>query len=165
MINKGKEFENRIELESRPHHILVTKIPEEIRGYFKGKLARVKTAFDFSCGIDGLCAVFDAKSTGENTFNFKSYVLRKEKHHQYVNLKYAHSVNNIAGYLVWFYKLGKITWVSIEVLDTLIKAGEKSLTPASNGAVTVDDNIPIDLRNLLRHDITMQVEGEKWKSQ
>lgn len=149
-----KQFEDRIMKESWARNIFVSQIPTGCRPIFSGgrrrlRLVMVKTDFDFCAGCQGLAVFFDAKAQGKRTFNFRTHVNRDKTLHQYRKLLAANSMNNAAGYLIWFYELKKIVWAPISVVYELEQAGVKSLTPDTPGVRSQDDFIVIDLTKLV----------------
>lgn len=153
-----KQFEKRIENESKAAFgVTCWQIPSHVRFLPGGKTVAVKSLPDFCAGIFGMAAFFDAKATQENGWNIKANVLRHDKSankiHQWEALTKAHDNGNIAGYLIWFYNLKVICWVSVPAMKNLMDLGYASVTPVSPGVVFRPDDRPVDLKEFFHKDI------------
>lgn len=146
-----KAFEMRVKRESLIQGTPIVKVPENIQ-FFHGKLIYRKTEFDFAASIDGVAAFFDCKCMGGSVFNFKSYVLRDKKIHQWDNLKFCHENSSIAGYLIYFYEHQTSAWAGVETVKAAMDRGDKALTLESPGLKLQPDSVPISLRALLKED-------------
>lgn len=152
--NKGQEFEKKILDESEIiYGVNCRRIPNEVKRLYSGSPVQVKTCFDFCASVDGVSVHFDAKSTANESLNFKSYIISKEKKHQYLNLLKSYDDGSVAGYLIWWYKLGLYSWASVQVIKSMIDSGEKFIKHDSPGVITTDDTQPINLRELCYVDV------------
>lgn len=143
----GKDFEKRVIQESKLNGITCIRVPDHVT--FSGH--RRKTEFDYCAGVDGLAVFFDCKATGR-AFNLKSYVLAKEKVHQYKALVEAAEKGNVSGYLLYFYEEGQYVWAPIDTVSRLIASGAKSITPDTLGTVAQSDKEIFSLRKLTQND-------------
>lgn len=146
-----KAFEMRVKKESLLQRIPIVKVPENVQ-FFHGKLIYRKTEFDFCASVDGIAAFFDCKCMGGSVFNFKSYVLREKKLHQWTNLRQCFENSSIAGYLIYFYEHQRIVWAGVEVVQAALDRGDKALNLESPGLIQQLDSEPINLRELMRGD-------------
>lgn len=159
MAEIWKQFENRIEEETKAGFgVTCWRVPANVRLLPDGKRpVVVKSNPDFCAGIFGLAAFFDAKATESKAWNIKDNVLRHDKSankiHQWEKLVTASSNGNIAGYLIWFYNLKVICWVSVETLKDLMAQGYESVTPVSPGVIFRPDDRLIDLKEFFHKDI------------
>lgn len=142
-------WEKRIEAECKITGITVVRVPETIRGFYGGKPVKVKSNVDFSVGVDGRAAFFDAKVTNERLWNLKKYVFADTRIHQYAQLLSAHTNGNVAGYLIWFADYRKIVWLPVTEIEKLKNAGVASIHPETEGVLVQDEDQIIDLRKLL----------------
>lgn len=140
----SNQFEDRIHRETWARGHYCARIPTGARVLGKGKVAMIKTPFDFAAGVHGKAVFFDAKSTAEGTFNIGSKVMATKSSHQFHQLMEAHRAGSVAGYLIWFYApfLRYITWVPITVMA---RPQLVSIRPGMSGTTSIDDNRQIDL--------------------
>ena len=149
-----KQFEKDLEIFGDAQGCVIKKIPEEIRNFYgKGRKVQVKTCFDFCCGIDGLAWFFDAKHCSKDKFYLKSYLLTKEKVHQWVELQEAWDEGNLAGLMIWFSPQGMYSWVSVPIIRMCLEERVKGIGPLSEGVVSQPDSNSINFRQLLENDI------------
>lgn len=133
-----KQFEKRVEDESKAIGLTVWRVPAEVRIINRAGAKfpiQIKSLPDYAGGIFGFACFFDAKATQGPSWNLKNYVFRDDdssnKIHQYHRLKAAKDAGNIAGYLIWFYTLGQITWCPIEAIEEMVSRGIPSVDPDS----------------------------------
>lgn len=143
-----KQWEQRVLVEPHKLDVYVEQVPSHVVLTNKGPI-RKKSGPDFAAGIYGHAAFFDAKCTVDKRFNLASKAIAAKKLHQFNRLRQAASMGNHAGYLIWFYSLGIITWAPIEVLTGLIQAGVRSITPETVGCRNQRDNRLLDLGKLI----------------
>ena len=146
-----KSFEQRVKKESLLQRIPVVKVPENVR-VIRGQTIYQKTEFDFCASVDSIAAFFDCKCMAGNVFNFKSYVLREKKIHQWNNLKSCSENLSIAGYLIYFYDHQRIVWASVPIVQDAMDRGDKALTLSSPGITHQSDSLPVNLRELMKSD-------------
>jgi len=139
------QFENRIEREIWAQGNYCARIPTGAKIVGKGQVRMQKTPFDFAASINGRAVFFDAKSTGESTFNIGSMVMRTKKVHQFNELTAAYRAGAIAGYLIWFYDLRLITWAPIAVVA---RKNLVSINPQTDGCRSQLDTHKLDLEKL-----------------
>lgn len=157
------QFEDRIKDEAPLSGVTCWKIPTEVRvfrnpassGYGQ---ARVKSHPDFTAGICGLAAFFDAKSTHELRWNLKKRVFSPEKCHQWQRLDDAWINGNVAGYLIWFVEHKSIVWASVGCIKSLQAKGEVTVTPLSPGVIAIPDNRPINLKDFMKFDLERRMD-------
>lgn len=151
-----RQFEIRILTECQMSGLTVWQIPTEVRVLQKSSI-RVKSHPDFACGILGFALFFDAKVTTKNEWDLKKYCFHEDKLHQYQKLESATETNCMAGYLIHFSNLEKITWVPISFIKDQIKRGVFKVTPEIHGLVSQDSNKPISLKMLLDPEISQKL--------
>jgi hypothetical protein len=114
---------------------------------------KVKSDVDFVMGIDTRAVWIDAKVTKDPLWNIKEFVLRNDQHcskiHQWAKLLSAQRRGNMAGYLLWFTALEKITWVPVIAIEFCLKNGLASIHPESSFCRSQGDDIPINFRGLI----------------
>src|SRR5579864_6664520 len=146
-------WERRIQADCGLQNFECSRIPEEVVALYSSHPKKVKSDVDFVIGIDGHACWLDAKSTNEPLFNIKHYVLRNDSHaskiHQWSKLLSAHKRGNFAGYLIWFIKLGKITWVSVPAIELALKENRPSIHPESPLCTSQKDDTQIFFRRLI----------------
>jgi penicillin-binding protein-related factor A (putative recombinase) len=142
------QFENRIMEESKYFRIGCVQVPSGVR-ISGAKTFRFKTKFDFAAGVKGKAVFFDAKTCGEDAFNFKSLAIRDKKKHQFDSLVEIREFGNQAGYLIWFYKHRIIAWADVAVIKTMIEEGKKSVAYNDSGLRYKSDDLPIDLEDFV----------------
>jgi hypothetical protein len=150
-MSQWKDFEQRVYNETKLQGIFVSRIPTGcriIRGGNPPKVQLIKTDFDFTAGLPGAALFFDAKADSAKNFNFKSYVTRPKKLHQFKKMCEAADMGNLAGYLIWFYTLNQITFAPINVVRAMIREGAASLNPDTPGCRSQEDWLKLDLVSL-----------------
>lgn len=159
-----KQFERRVETESKMNQITCWRVPSEVRTIWKGGKPipiHVKSLPDFCGGILGLAFFMDAKTTQKNNFAIQDTVLREDdsanKKHQWINLVDAHEKGNISGYLVWFVKYEKISWISVETINQFIEQKMNMILPDSPGVISFPDDQPINLKLFLKRDLDRRI--------
>lgn len=153
-----KQFEKRVESESKMNQITAWKVPTEIR-LIKSRPypIHIKTVPDFACGILGLAAFFDAKTTHKDKWQIKDNVLREDKIHQWHNLLDAHEKGNVAGYLLWFINHRLISWISVETINQFLEQKQNLILPDSPGVISFPDDQPINLKLFLKRDLDRRI--------
>jgi hypothetical protein len=147
--NPGHEFEKRIKKDALYQRVSCTEVPNKFVNVYSGNPIQISTPYDFALGIDGKSCFLDAKASGKDNFNYKSYVLSEEKIHQYHALLKDFGFKSFAGYLIHFYKLHQIVWLPVDVIDDHIKTGISGCAPGDPRCPSQSDEIPINFRTLI----------------
>ena len=76
-------------------------------------------------------------------------MFHKKKIHQWRALSHCHEKEAIAGYLVYFYSINTISWVSVASINFAYNNGHKKITPESQFVSSQPDNEAINLKKLV----------------
>lgn len=145
-------WEKRIALEARLRGEFLAQNRAEVRIVRnRGQLIpiRLKSNVDFSMGLSGKAAFFDAKVCNDSVWNLKKYCFNEKKIHQFAQVLEAQKKGNIGGYLIWFVAHKKIVWAPAEVIAGLRAAGVASLSPLTPLVSVQDESDVIDFRKLM----------------
>jgi penicillin-binding protein-related factor A (putative recombinase) len=148
-----RAFEKRIRVDSQMLGITCIKVPNHLEKARSrtGTLIDVekKTAFDFCAGIDGLAMFFDAKYVSAEDYLSLNEILKPKKYHQYSALVDAWAKGNIAGYIIYLYKLNKICWCPVtSIMQTIDEKRLKRINLQTPGLTHQEDDVPLDIRKL-----------------